>query len=406
MPNGTVLISGASIAGTSLAYWLNRYGYTVTVVERAPALRPGGQAVDFKGATHRRVLEQMGVLEDVEQWQTGKTDLHVVDEHDQTQAVIPGEFVGGDVEILRGDLGQILYRKTADLCEYRFGDTVTTLTQTDSGVEVEFEKADPQTFDIVLGADGIHSRTRRLVFGPEEQFVKYLGYYYAVAGATAGTDGTAPAQERAIGKMYNTPGRLAVLGGSKAPELFVFASEKLDDRRSDVQAQKEILRRLYAGAAWHVPEMLDRLDDVDDFYFDSISRVHMDAYTQGRIALVGDSAYGNTLGGFGTGLAMVGAYVLAGELALAHGDHRQAFAKYDESMLRYSKVARKTNAGPFMAPPSRFRIKMRNWNFTNRLAFKMMMKLTDMFANDIDLRDYPVEIDDASGRDSTTQHAS
>ncbi|WP_029138099.1 FAD-dependent monooxygenase [Nakamurella lactea] len=395
-----VLICGASIAGTSLAYWLDHYGAEVTVVERAPGLRPGGQAVDFKGATHRRVLQQMGVLADIERRQTGKTDLRVVDETDSEQAVIPGEFIGGDVEILRGDLGDILYSRTADHCQYLFGDTITDLRDSGTQVLVTFETAPPQSFDLVLGADGIHSRVRRLAFGPEVDYLRHLGYYYAVAGATVGdpaasgsADAVAVEKERSVGLMYNVPGRLALLGGSKAPELYVFAADPLDVDRGDITAQKALLRRRYGDLGWRVPEMLARLDDADDFFFDSIARVQMDGYTKGRVALVGDSAYGNTLGGFGTGLAMVGAYVLAGELAVADGDHRVAFERYDAIMHPYAKIARKGNAGPFMAPKTKRRIRLRNWTFTNRLSFRLMMKMTDNYANDVELRDYPAEVE-------------
>ncbi|WP_026925198.1 FAD-dependent monooxygenase [Glycomyces arizonensis] len=386
MADFRILISGASIAGNAAAYWLRRYGCEVTVVERAPALRPGGQAVDFKGETHRKVLEQMGVLADIERRQTGKTDLNVVDEENRTQAVIPGEFIGGDVEILRGDLADILYQRTSRGCEFLFNDTITALRDTGAEVEVDFEQSSSRSFDLVIGADGLHSRTRRLAFGPEKDFVEHLGYYYAVAGANTGHGA---ADGRAVGYMYNTPGRLALLGGSKAPDMFVFASPELDLPRRDVAAQQALLRERYSGLGWKVPEMLDRLGIAGDFYFDSISRVRMDRYTNGRVALVGDSAYGNTLGGFGTGLAIVGGYVLAGELARAGWEHAAAFAEYDQVMHRYAGIARKGNAGPFMAPASPMKIKMRNWSFTNPLMFKLMMKMTDSFATKIDLRDYP-----------------
>ena len=389
-----ILICGASVAGTSLAYWLRRYGAEVTAVERAPGLRPGGQAVDFKGETHRRVLQEMAVLEDIEQRQTGKTDLQVVDDQGRRQATIPGEFIGGDVEILRGDLNEILYARTATTCRHLFGDTITALRDNGSAVEVTFERAPAETFDLVLGADGIHSRVRRLVFGPEADYVRDLGYYYAVAGATVGAEAAdgreaPPPKERAVGLMYNVPGRLALLGGSKAPELYVFASDPIGIDRADVAAQKAMLRERYCDLRWRVPEMLDRLDDADDFFVDSISRVQMDTYTKGRIALVGDSAYGNTLGGFGTGLAIVGAYVLAGELAKSNGDHRVAYPCYDAVMHPYAKIARKGNAGPFLAPRTARRIRLRNWTFTNRLTFRLMMKMTDDYANDVQLPDYP-----------------
>ncbi|MEC3976186.1 FAD-dependent monooxygenase [Amycolatopsis sp. H20-H5] len=146
MENTRVLISGASIAGPALAYWLNRYGCTVTVVEKAPALRPGGQAVDFKGTTHRTVLRRMGILEEVERRQTGGHDQTVVDSEGKPLAVISGEFTGGDLEITRGDLSALLHECTADDCEYVFGDSVTSLTETATGVDVTFERGEPRTF--------------------------------------------------------------------------------------------------------------------------------------------------------------------------------------------------------------------------------------------------------------------
>ena len=389
MPNETVLISGAGIAGPALAFWLARSGYAVTVVEKVPVLRLGGQAVDFKGEVHRQVLERMGILDEVHRRQTGKTDLRIVDERDKHLATMPGEFIGGDVEILRGDLTEILYERTADSCEYLFGDSVTALTDTESGAEVTFEKSRGRRFDLVFGADGIHSAVRRLRFGQEENFVQFLGYYYAVVGATAAVTAASADRERATGWMYNEPGRMAVVGGPKAPELFVFASDPIDYDRGDITEQKRLLAAAYSGASWRVPGLLAHLDDAPDFYLDSIARVETDTYTAGRVALLGDAAYGNTLGGFGTGLALVGAYVLAGELAAAGGDHRVAFERYNEQMHRYAKIARKGSAGPFLAPKSATRIRMRNWTFKSRALFGLMMKLTDFFATGIDLQDYP-----------------
>ncbi|MBC2640553.1 MULTISPECIES: FAD-dependent monooxygenase [unclassified Rhodococcus (in: high G+C Gram-positive bacteria)] len=389
MPNRTVLISGASIAGPALAFWLGRCGHAVTVVERAPDLRLGGQAVDFKGEVHRKVLERMGILDEVYRRQTGKTDLLIVDERDRHLATIPGEFIGGDVEILRGDLTEILYERTAESCEYLFGDSVTALVDTESGVDVTFEKSDARRFDLVFGADGIHSAVRRHRFGPEEEFVRFLGYYYAVVGTTDSATDASTDRARATGLMYNEPGRMAVVGGPKAPELFVFASDKIEYDRRDTTQQKRLLTAAYADAGWRVPGLLAGLDDATEFYLDSIARVETGTYTAGRVALLGDAAYGNTLGGFGTGLALVGAYVLAGELAGADGDHRVAFGRYNEQMHRYAKIARKGNAGPFLAPKSAGRIKLRNATFKSRTLFGLMMKLTDSFATDIDLQDYP-----------------
>jgi len=389
MRNTTVLISGASIAGPALAYWLQRYGFAVTVVERAPELRPGGQAVDFKGATHRTVLERMGVWEEIHRRQTGKTDMVLTDAEGRELAVMSGDFTGGDVEILRGDLAEIFYERTADRCEYLFGDSVTVLRETAIGVEVEFENAPARTFDLVVGCDGIHSRVRALAFGPEADYVKHLGYYYCTAGAAGwGHDPNGPRQ-RNRSLAYSEPGRLAVRGGNKAAHMYMFAADRLSYDRRDEAAQRRVLAEAFAGAGGPVPAMMAELSGLDSFYLDSIGQVRMKGrYTTGRIALVGDSAYGNTLGGFGTGLAVVGAYVLAGELALAAGDHTAAFARYDELMKRYAKIAGNSNAGRFLAPRTARGIRMRNWFLGSRM-FDLMLKYSDNAANDIELRDYP-----------------
>jgi 2-polyprenyl-6-methoxyphenol hydroxylase-like FAD-dependent oxidoreductase len=236
----------------------------------------------------------------------------------------------------------------------------------------------------VIGADGIHSRVRKLAFGPKRDFVKYLGHYYCVAGAAAGSS-----SERQVARGHNVPGRFAVTGGSKAQQLYMFASPELDYSRDDVEAQRGIVRSVFADVQWQVPRMLAELDEFDDVYLDSLSQVRLDGhYTRGRVALVGDSAYGNTLGGFGTGLAVVGAYVLAGELALAEGNHLAAYPRYDRIMKRYAKIAGNSNAGRFLAPRTATGIRLRNWFLGSRM-FRLMTRYADQAANDIDLRDYP-----------------
>ncbi|RSD07881.1 FAD-dependent monooxygenase [Amycolatopsis eburnea] len=379
MKNLSVLISGASIAGPALAHWLTRYGCTVTVVERAPSVRPGGQAVDFKGATHRTVLERMGILGDVLAHQTGGQDQTIIDATGKPQAVIPGEFTGGEIEIRRGDLAEILYAHTD--CEYLFGDTITSLIETGDGVDVTFATAAPRRFDLVVGADGIHSNVRRLAFGPERDYVQYLGYHYALAEL-----GEDVADGDAV--MYNEPGRMAAVGGPKASAFFVFASPELDYDRTDTAQQRKLLADAYQGAGWRVPELMAKVPGAREFYLDTLSRVTIDRYSRGRVVLLGDAAYGNTLGGFGTGLAIVGAYVLAGELLAAGGDHEIAFARYEELFRGYAKVSQRGSAGPFLAPPSPLRIKLRDWTFKSRFLLGLMLKATDKFATDIELKDY------------------
>jgi len=384
----TVLISGASVAGPALAYWLDRYGFQVTVVERAPALRPGGQAIDFKGQTQLTVLDRMGAREEIFRRQTGRADMQFLHPSGRQLAVLTGEFLGGEVEILRGDLSAVFYQRAAGRCEYRFGDSVTALSQAADGVRVEFEHAPARTFDLVVGCDGVHSAVRRLAFGPERDYVRHLGYYYAVAGAPAwGMQADRP--QRSVAHAFSAPGRLAVNGGSKASHLYLFAAPELDYDRRDVAAQRRHVVAQFADVGGEVPGMLAELPGLEDFYLDSMSQVRMKGqYTAGRVALVGDAAYGNTLGGVGTGLAVVGAYVLAGELAVADGEHTIGYARYNEIMRRYAKIAGQSSAGRFLAPRTALGIRARNW-FIGSPAFNLMLKYSDNAANDIELQDYP-----------------
>jgi 2-polyprenyl-6-methoxyphenol hydroxylase-like FAD-dependent oxidoreductase len=388
MHNQAVLISGASIAGPALAYWLNRYGFRPTVVEKAPALRSGGQAVDFKGRIHRTVLQRMGIWDEIQRRQTGRHDTVYLDAAGRQLAVMSGEFTGGDAEILRGDLAEILYERTAADCEYLFGNSVTALTETADGVCAEFEHGPARTFDLVAGADGIHSAVRRLAFGPERDYVHHLGYYYCVAGASGGHR-DARHRDRQTARAWNAPGRMAARNGAKGSHMYLFASPELDRARGDVAAQRRLIAGEFAGMGGEVPAMLAELDRLDGFYLDTIAQVRMNGrYTSGRVALVGDAGYANTLGGFGTGLAVVGAYVLAGELAVASGDHTAAYARYEEIMRQYAKIAGNTNTGRFLAPRTAWGIRARNWFLRSR-AFSLMARYGDRAANDIDLEDYP-----------------
>ncbi|WP_214317207.1 FAD-dependent monooxygenase [Nonomuraea sediminis] len=381
MKNTNVLISGASIGGPALAYWLTRFGFNVTVVEKAPSLRPGGQNVDFKGGPHFEVLTRMGVLDEVRRLQTGGIDVEIIDADGRRLTLMPGEFTGGELEIQRGDLARVLYDRTRQTCEYVFGDSITSLTQTPGGVHVTFERGGPRTFDLVVGADGIHSNVRRLAFGPESDHVRFLGHYYALVDISAGDFGP-------VGKMYNEPGRMASLGGPKAPGFFVFRSEPLEYDRHDMEEQRLVLLRAYEGLKWRGPAILEAIKESKDVYLDTVSQVRVDTYGKGRVALLGDAAYGNTLAGFGTGLALVGAYVLAGELALAGGDHRVGFQRYHDEFSTYAKISKNGNAGPFLAPATPARIRMRNLMFKSSFVFGAMMKLTDKFATNITLKDY------------------
>lgn len=385
-----ILISGASIAGPAVARWLGRNGFDVTVVEKAVALRSGGQAVDFKGRTHHEVLTRMGILDDIRAQQTAKTDWRMVDESDRVKAVVPGEFIGGDIEILRGDLAGILHRHSKADAEYVFDDEIVAMTQSDAGVDVSFDRRQSERFDIVIGADGVHSAVRRLGFGAEELFVESRGHYYAVGEGhiPLGDLETTLSNGRAVAYGFNQPGRLALVGGQKAPSMFVFHAARAAYDRRDIASQRRFLEAAMAGMGWRVPAMLDAARNDPDFYLDALARTKMTSFTRGRLALVGDAGYANTLGGFGTGLALIGAYILAGELVAAGGDHETAFAAYDRRMRKPTKIARTGNAGPFLAPMSSRRIRMRDWTFANPLMYRSMLWMTDTFATDDSIPDY------------------
>ncbi|MBX6383275.1 MAG: FAD-dependent monooxygenase [Microbispora sp.] len=391
MTTRSVLISGASIAGPAVAYWLRRHGFTPTVVERAPALREGGQAVDFRGAVHMNVLRQMGVLDDIRRLRTDPGPWRVVDSRGDQIVALPAEFAGGEVEIMRGDLARVLYDRTKDDVEYVFGDSIAAMTETPHGVEVTFERGAPRTFDVVIGADGLHSNVRRLAFGPESQFVRPSGYHVAIFSAP---------DHMGIGRdtlLYNEPGRaVAVSGageGTTTAVMCVFHAPGLEFDHRDVAQQRKILLDAYAGAGWETPRLLRAVPDAPDFYFDSISIVHMDRYTRGRIALLGDAGYGATCGGMGAGMAVVTAYVLAGELAAAHGDHRMAFPEYERAIRGFAKACQRVagNAGPFLAPPTRGAIRRRNLAYrvlTTGPMLRMLDKMSTKAATSITLRNY------------------
>ncbi|MFE9222522.1 FAD-dependent monooxygenase [Streptomyces lavendulae] len=385
-PTRTVLISGASIAGPALAHWLGRHGFRPTVVELAPALRPGGRAVDFRGETHLTVLDRMGILDELRRAQTGGTTMTFVDADDRELLHLPASFAGGDIEVLRGDLSRILYASSLPTTEYVFGDSVTGLRETPTGVDVTFRHAPPRTFDLVIGADGLHSTVRRLAFGPERRYVRHLGYYAATWSLPVGPSPSpittgAPHTCATIG--LNTPGRLAGVGTSpadptRAHAFFLFASPELRYDRDDPLPQKALVKQAFDGLPWRVPHLLDSLDAAEDLYFDSISRADVGTWstTGGRIALVGDAACGATIGGMGTGTALVAAYVLATELARSPDDPRSALTRYESLVRPYAERCQKggDRTGPFLAPATAFGLRVRNTLLSRRRCLEWMLR--------------------------------
>jgi len=390
MDNTDILISGASVAGPALAWWLSRRGFHPTVVERAPHLRGGGYAVDFRGATHLTVLTKMGILDAIKASQTDLSSTTIVNEKGRPVAPMPVHVFAGDVEILRGDLGRILYEATRDTTGYIFGDSITSLDEAADGVQVCFEHSRPRTFSLVIGADGLHSNVRRLAFGEDDRFVEDLGLCVSIFSMpdSAGLDHA--------GLVCSVPGRTAGVfsaGDNQAIAQLYFAAPSLSYDYRDTAQHKQIVAEAFPGMGWRVPELMAAMHQAPDFYFDTVSQVHLDRWSAGRVALIGDAACAAGPGGNGTGNAVVAAYVLAGELAAAGGDYRTAFERYQQLLRPYVAKGQKQALGAkdFFAPPTPKKIAQlqRFYKMLPYLPVKGLMKyLTTRTATGIKLPDY------------------
>ncbi|TRW84704.1 FAD-binding monooxygenase [Mycolicibacterium sp. 018/SC-01/001] len=321
MQKPTVVINGAGIAGPALAFWLHRAGYRVIVLELASGIRPGGQTVDLRG-TGRDVVERMGLLDQMRARALDQKGAAWVRADGSRRAEMPVTAFGGNglvssLEILRGDLAEVLYEATRHDVDYRFGATITGLEQMPDGVIATLGDGTRTPVDLVVGADGPHSAVRRIGFGPEENYLRPIGGYHAWFSApdTAGIDGWYV--------LYQAPGGLcASMRPSHDPSMtkagLAFQSDPLTFDRHDIDEQRRILVERFAGAGWHTDALLSAAATADDFYFDAFAQVHMPTWSSRSVTLVGDAGYcASPLSGMGTTLALVGAYVLAGELGPA-----------------------------------------------------------------------------------------
>jgi 2-polyprenyl-6-methoxyphenol hydroxylase-like FAD-dependent oxidoreductase len=330
------------------------------------------------------------VLARLREVQTGGTAMSFVDERGGTLMRWPAEFAGGDLEVQRGDLARVLCAAGGDRTEYLFGDSIAALAETPAGVDVTFVSGLRRRFDLVIGADGVHSAVRRLTFGPESQFVRHLGYY--VAGWPVPNDW-------GIGtdwQIYNVPGRMASVSGdrhdpARAGAFLTFAAPPLDYDRRDENAKRRIIRERYAGLGWHVPRLLAALDTAPDLYFDQICRVDLPRWSKGRVALVGDAACGATIGGQGNGTALISAYALAGELARAGGDHTVAFPRYEQRIAKFARRTQKggDTTGRFLAPRTSRGIRIRNGMHRLEWFMNLSAKIAVDRSTGVELPDYP-----------------
>lgn len=331
MTSLNVLISGAGVAGTTLAELLARSGHRVTIVERALALRHTGYAVDFRGDAFD-VLSELGILDDVRRHDTKMTGTAIVDRDGVQVDLLPAEAFAGELEVPKHVLNELLYDLTVDHVEYRFGTSITTLTQTEAAVTAELTDGSTETYDLVFGADGVYSKVRQLAFSAHSAALQHLGL--SGAGFTMpnflGLDHS--------GLLRAVNGTAVYLFSSADPDRltvslsFGTASGALD--RLPRADQEEATRAAFAGDAWHTPHLLEAMSAASDFYFSSSSQVHLDHWSTGRVALVGDAGYcAAPTAGMGTSQALLGARSLARHLADA--TYPEAFAHYEAELRLY-----------------------------------------------------------------------
>ncbi|MCX2584384.1 FAD-dependent monooxygenase [Pedobacter sp. MR22-3] len=337
-----VLISGASIAGLSTAYWLAKYGFEVTIVERAAHIRPGGQALDVRGPA-LEVASRMGILETIRRAGTKLKGMSIVDAltgnetYRNTEGTITaGKFSSPDVEILRDDLCHVLFEAVGDQVTYIFNETIVSLDQKETGVEVKFTNAPDQQYDLIIGADGLRSNVRRLIFGGDEQFIRYLGNYVAIF---------------TIPNFLNLDRWEVFFQHEGNPVAAYIVKEREGDARTylgfespepieydyrDILSQKKLVAERSLNVGSDIQKIKQFMHDSTNFYFDSINQIIMKTWSKARVVLVGDAGYSVSLStGQGTTVAMVGAYVLAGEVASHKDNLAKALENYEKELWEY-----------------------------------------------------------------------
>ena len=379
MYNKNILISGAGIAGLTLAYWLKKFGFNPTVVEIAPKLREGGYAIDFWGAGFD-VVERMQIVPDLAKVDLKISEIAFVNENNKRKGAMNylklKEMMNGRAfTFLRSDLSKVIYDHLDKDIEIIFGDAISNIEQNEKEVTVSFQSGTVRSFNLVVGADGLHSNVRNLVFGDEAQFEKYYGYYTA---SFTIEDGVSQGSSFLI---YNTPCKQAAVYSvdeGKAATFFIFTSpSKISYNHHDIEKQKEILNSEFEHAGWKCAELLSKIDTSPDFYFDVVSQIQMNTWSKDRVTLVGDACdCPSLLSGQGSTLAIVGAYILAGELKEANGNYKRAFEQYQNIFKPFidSKQKIAQTFAKSLVPKSKFGIWLRN-TFTNLMFLPFVSRL-------------------------------
>lgn len=358
------LISGAGVAGPTLAYWLAQGGHEVHVVERAPAMRDGGYLVDFWGAGFD-VAERMGVAGEIRSLGYRMREARNVDAHGRRFAGLnPQAFLAAAddryVTIARSDLAAVIGRSVAGAVQFRFADEIVNIAdQGPAPVRVGFASGGTGDFDLVVGADGLHSAVRRLVFGPDERYESYLG----VAFAAFEIEGYEP-RDDLVAVMHAGVGHNVVRVTLRDGATLVLLSWRQPTLppHEDREAQFDVIRRAFARGEWEIPQLLAAMPSARSFFFDRVSQISMPGWSKGRVVLTGDAAAAPSfLAGQGSALAMVEAYVLAAELR-NQTDLAAALAGYENRLTTFIAAKQKAalRLGPVFAPSNRWQLAVRN----------------------------------------------
>jgi len=389
----TVLISGVGIAGPTLAYWLKAAGFQPTLLERASALRSGGYVIDFWGLGYT-IAERMGLIPEINRDGYYAQEFRIVDEAGHRLVGfgtdVFSELTNGQyVTLQRSDLSRMLFEQISGV-EAIFGDEIILVEEKPDYVEVELKHGGRRRFDLLVGADGLHSAVRNLVFGPQAQFERHLGYIVAAFEAHHYRP-----RDEDVYLIYGRPGRMVgrfTLRDDRTLFLLVFA-EHGPLLPETPASQKALLREIYGGDGWECDQMLAELERAGEVYFDIVSQIRMPNWSRGRVALIGDAAFCvSLLAGQGSALAMISAYVLAGELAMVGGRYSEAFAGYEARLKSY--IGRKQRGAErfagALAPRTRVGMLFRNIVVRSfSIPGLARLAIGRDIADELELPDYP-----------------
>ncbi len=330
----SVLVSGASFAGLATAFWMNRLGYKVTVVEIGKGLKTGGSPVDIKEGTVD-IVKRMGLLERIQASSLKSKAIDFLDVEGVKIARMPPQ--AGDpqdsspeYEVERDTLLHMMFEEVKEDVEFIFGDSIARLDESTNGVAVTFKSGTKRLFSLLFGCDGNRSSVRKMCFGEESAYSYFLQNYFSI------TIVDKLLIEEDTAQMYNVPGKTVMLNAynNKTDIIFCFYSdEEISYSYRDQKEQRGIIFRQFNGEGWRTRELLEELSRCRDFYFDKMCQIRMPSWTKGRVALVGDAGYcASPAAGMGGSLAIVGANALADAFRKHPDNFERAFQEYNESL--------------------------------------------------------------------------